>query len=385
MYQNSLFYLQQGSAYVVEQEENSIFLLSNSLAFTLRPQDLGSKINLNIKNKNKNKDKDSIDNISDNVLINKDKDSNNLNKSKSKLNSQSSIQLQQQDINSTLTNFEDINFNFKSFPIELVRFKNSHYSYPLVRTSINFSVQEFYNSHSLLKFNRAFTSARIVKATKGGFLCLICGILGFLPKTHSPRFIRSITPVKRHKQHFKSNISTNQNKNTKNLSIKFNIQKKIKGLELQSFKTLYSFSSLCEHNFFLSFPCRYLSRVIYPPKFVRGKFQFNFIFTSLPLKVILQEYSKEFNLKNNYNSNINFKNKNTSNLKKNININKNNQNQFISTSSSKMIQNVNTNINSNSNSNFSVKTKKNKIINNTNTKTNINDFKKSEIKLQKKS
>ncbi len=315
MFQNSLFYLQQGTAYVVEQEENSIFLLSNNLAFTLRPQDLGSKIHTKAKILIK---ANSNDISSNNVLINKDSKSKSKHKSKStvKLNSQSINQLQQQDItinsnnNYNLNPFEDVNLNYKSFPIELVRFKNSHYSYPLAKTSLNFNVQEFYNSHALLNFNRAYTSARILNATKGGFLCIICGILGFLPRSHSPRFLRFFNLIKRQKQNLKSNNTIK--------SRKFFIRKKFKNLALKSFKTLYSFSYLCERNFYLSIPCRYLSRVIYPPKFSRGRFKFNFIFTSLPLKVILKEMTKELTSENNSNSHVNsnfsFKTKTTKKL-----------------------------------------------------------------------
>ncbi len=204
MYQNSLFYLQQGTAYVIEQEENSVFLLNNSLAFTLQPQDLGSKAKAN---------------------------------------------LQYQPIN-----------------IELTQFKNSHYSYPLARQYADFNVTDFLDSHQLLQYNRANTSARIVWATKGGYLCLICGILGFLPKTHSPRILkhRLGLPVKR------------------------------QGSVMNPLHTLYQFYHLCEQKFHLSIPCRYLSRISYPPKTRRGKFQFSFVYSSFPLHIILRERNKQY-------------------------------------------------------------------------------------------
>ncbi len=201
MYQNSLFYLQQGTAYVVEQEENSVFLLNNSLAFTLQPQDLGSKAKVNLE-------------------------------------------------------YQPIN-------IELTQFKNSHYSYPLVRQYADFNVTDFLDSHQLLQFNRAHTSARIVWATKGGYLCLICGILGFLPKTHSPRILK-------HRIGFGSKRQGN------------------------ALTTLYQFYHLCEQKFYLSIPCRYLSRISYPPKTRRGKFQFSFVYSSFPLHIILRERNKQY-------------------------------------------------------------------------------------------
>ncbi len=202
MYQNSLFYLQQGTAYVVEQEENSVFLLNNSLAFTLQADDLGSKAKANLA-------------------------------------------------------YQPINF-------ELTQFKNSHYSYPLARQYADFNVTEFFDSHQILQFNRAYTSARIVWATKGGYLCLICGILGFLPKTHSPRILK----------HRSGNGSKRQ------------------GVNVNPLQTLYHFYQLCEQKFHLSIPCRYLSRISYPPKTRRGKFQFSFVYSSFPLQLILRERNK---------------------------------------------------------------------------------------------
>ena len=204
MYQNSLFYLHQGTAYVIEQEENSVFLLNNNLAFTLQSQDLGSKAKAN---------------------------------------------LQYQPIN-----------------IELTQFKNSHYSYPLARQYADFNVKDFLDSHQLLQYNRAHTSARIVWATKGGYLCLICGILGFLPKTHSPRILKH-----------RSGVSV-----------------KRQGSPVNPLQTLYQFYHLCEQKFHLSIPCRYLSRISYPPKSRRGRFQFSFVYSSFPLHIILRERNKQY-------------------------------------------------------------------------------------------
>ncbi len=203
MYQNSLFYLQQGTAYVVEQSNNSVFLFNNSLAFTLQSQDLGSKANTNIQ--------------------------------------------------------------YQTLQVELTQFKNSHYSYPLARQYADFNVRDFFDSHQLLQFNRAYTSARIVWATKGGYLCLICGILGFLPKTHSPR-----------------------------LFLSHNLRAKRLGSEMSFLQTLYQFYYLCENNFNFSIPCRYLSRIYYPPKTRRGKFQFSFVYSSFPLHIILRERKKQY-------------------------------------------------------------------------------------------
>lgn len=204
MYQNSLFYLHQGTAYVIEQEENSVFLLNNNLAFTLQPQDLGSKAKAN---------------------------------------------LQYQPIN-----------------IELTQFKNSHYSYPLARQYADFNVKDFLDSHQLLQYNRAHTSARIVWATKGGYLCLICGILGFLPKTHSPRILKH----------------------------RLGVSVKRQGVSVNPLQTLYQFYHLCEQKFHLSIPCRYLSRISYPPKTRRGRFQFSFVYSSFPLHIILRERNKQY-------------------------------------------------------------------------------------------
>ncbi len=244
MYQNSLFYLQQGTAYIVEHEENSVFLLSNSLAFTLHPQDLGSKslsnndskvANLNL---NKNQSNSSISSLNSMT--------GNANGIKNKMLSSSN---------------SSSNLAFKPINIELVQFKNSHYAYPLARQYADFTGKEFFDSHQLLQFNRAYTSARIVRATKGGYLCLICGILGFLPKTHAPRFLK-----------YRSGIE---------------VSSKRQGLH--PFKTLYHFYDLCERKYQLSIPCRYLSRIVYPPKTLRGKFQFSLVYTSFPLDLILRE------------------------------------------------------------------------------------------------
>ncbi len=206
MYQNSLFYLQQGTAYVIEQEENSVFLVNNSLAFTLNSQDLGSKATTNLQ--------------------------------------------------------------YHSLNVQLTQFKNSHYSYPLASQYADFNVKDFFDSHQLLQYNRAHTSARIVWATKGGYLCLICGILGFLPKTHSPRILqlRQDSRLKRQGKVTQSN----------------------------SLQTLYQFYSLCTQNYFLTIPCRYLSRIYYPPKTRRGKFQFSFVYSSFPLHIILRERKKQY-------------------------------------------------------------------------------------------
>lgn len=296
MYQNSLFYLQQGTAYVVEQEENSIFLLSNNLAFTLRPQDLGSKApSISIKPQ-LTSSLMAVNSLTDTMAIAKGNSNINI-QSKSNLNSNTSLKDTQTKSKSSVLSDkkaktqnlnpsyqEDSNLNFQTFNIELVQFKNSHYSYPLVRQIANFSGKEFYNSHLLLQLNRANTSARIVRATKGGYLCLICGVLGFLPKTHAPRFLYVGSSGKSH-----GGSRHHENKFLKSLS-----KKKFKGLGfgLQTFKTLYSFSDLCERHFFLSIPCRFLSRIVYPPKTQRGKFQFSFVFTSFPLDLILRERSK---------------------------------------------------------------------------------------------
>lgn len=316
MYQNSLFYLQQGTAYVVEQEENSIFLLSNSLAFTLRPQDLGSKapsikikpqlssslmsVNTLTDTKSKAKTKVHINNKAQTqtqITLN------------SSLEDSQSLPLMQtkgktKNLNPILSYKEDSNLNFKSINLELVQFKNSHYSYPLVRQSANFTGKEFYNSHLLLQLNRSSTSARIVRATKGGFLCLICGVLGFLPKTHSPRFLSVGLLGKKHGGTRKQEIKLLKSKSQSKLKLKSkskskskfkstsSSKKKFKALSLRIFKTLYSFSDLCERHFFLSIPCRYLSRVVYPPKTQRGYFQFNFIFTSFPVGSLIGERKK---------------------------------------------------------------------------------------------
>ncbi len=277
MYQNSLFYLQQGTAYIVEQDENSLFLLNNSLAFTLRPQDLGSKA----------------------PYVPFKRKSQLISSSNSQSSSQSQLQDSSTNLNSTLTIRKDPKLNFQSFPIKLVQFKNSHYTYPFIRTSPNFNATEFYNSQLLLKFNRDRTSARVVKVTKGGFLCLMCGFLGFLPKTHIPRFLQISANVGQGL----SDSKTLQNLNTFNKfsfsgnlpqlpqfqgsrkqqlqNLKLYFSKKFTGSRLQTFKTLYSFSNLCERNFYLTLPCNFLSSIIYPPKTLRGKFQFAFIFTSL--------------------------------------------------------------------------------------------------------
>ncbi len=208
MYQNSLFYLQQGTAYVVGQEENSVFLVNNKLAFTLQPQDLGSKAKANLE-------------------------------------------------------YQPVN-------IEVTQFKNSHYSYPLARQYADSNVKDFFDSHQLLQFNRAHTSARLVWATKGGYLCLICGILGFLPKTHSPRILKH--------------------------RLSQGVRGKRQDTGMTSLQTLYQFYSLCEQKFHLSIPCRYLSRIYYPPKTRRGKFQFffSFVYSSFPLHIILRERKKQY-------------------------------------------------------------------------------------------
>lgn len=322
MYQNSLFYLQQGTAYVVEQEENSIFLLSNSLAFTLRPQDLGSKapsikikpqlssslMSVNTLTDTKSKAKTKV------LFSNKaqTQTQNNLNStSTSTLEDSQAFSLMQtkgktKNLNPILSYKEDSNLNFKSINLELVQFKNSHYSYPLVRQSANFTGKEFYNSHLLLQLNRSSTTARIVRATKGGYLCLICGVLGFLPKTHAPRFLSLGLLTKKYgstrkqeikslksKSKFKSKLKAkSKSKSKSKFKSTTSSKKKFKALSLRIFKTLYGFSDLCERNFFLSIPCRYLSRVVYPPKTQRGYFQFNFIFTTLPVGFLIGERKK---------------------------------------------------------------------------------------------
>lgn len=297
MYQNSLFYLQQGTAYIVEQNENSIFLLNNSFAFTLRPQDLGSKTPY-VPFKRKSQVISTSKSQSSNQSLLQDP----ISKNKSNTN-----------LNSTLTIRKDAKLNFQSFPIKLVQFKNSHYSYPFIRTSPNFNASEFYYSQFLLKFNRSSSFARVVKVTKGGFLCLMCGVLGFLPKTHMPRFLQvsaksylkvndsKITQTNQTNQTFNTLQKLKSFKHLNNLKdfkgsrkqqlllVKSLLRTRLNRFDLRPLKTLYSFANLCERNFFLTLPCNFLSSILYPPKTSRSKFQFSFIFTSFNRDSILSE------------------------------------------------------------------------------------------------